>query len=216
MKADTVNLKSLLITYIWIFGIILCLSTFALLLSVHVLNLISYQEIVIFGQHTLNCSFLLYVIVGFIAQLIDGALGMAYGVTSTSFLISSGISPAVASSSVHAAEIFTTGISGFSHWRFKNLYKKLFIRLAIPGIIGSAIGAYVLSSFNGEMLKPFITCYLLFMGGKIVYKAFIKTKTAKILSKTFHTMLGLIGGFVDASGGGGWGPVVTTTLIGTG
>ncbi|MCX7863306.1 MAG: sulfite exporter TauE/SafE family protein [Bacteroidales bacterium] len=159
-------------------------------------------------------NFLLYILVGFIAQMIDGSLGMAYGVSSSTFLLSIGVSPAVASASVHTAEIFTTGISGWSHLKFKNVNKKLLYLIALPGAIGAIIGALLLSYFDGNILKPFIAIYLLFMGIRIIFKAFNK----KVKKNSFkqYSLLGFFGGFLDASGGGGWGPVVTTTLIGTG
>ncbi|MDD3876596.1 MAG: sulfite exporter TauE/SafE family protein [Bacteroidales bacterium] len=159
-------------------------------------------------------EFLIYLFVGFIAQLIDGSLGMAYGVSSTSFLMSTGVSPVTASTSVHIAEIFTTGISGFSHWKFGNVDMTLLRRLAIPGAIGAAIGAYALSSFDGDIIKPYVSAYLLIMGIIIIIKAFKKV----IAFKDYKNVqwLALFGGFVDASGGGGWGPVVTTTLISSG
>lgn len=155
------------------------------------------------------------VAVGLLAQVVDGALGMAYGLTSTSFLIASGVSPAIASASVHVAEVFTTGVSGISHAKFGNVNKKLFLKLLIPGITGAVFGAYVLTNIDGKVIKPYISAYLLIMGLYILSKVFktIKpaTKEPKHVAK-----LALLGGFVDATGGGGWGPIVTTTLIGTG
>ncbi|MBO9637762.1 MAG: sulfite exporter TauE/SafE family protein [Siphonobacter aquaeclarae] len=159
-------------------------------------------------------EFWLFVGAGFLAQTIDGALGMAYGISSTSLLLSLGVSPAAASGSVHIAEVFTTGASGLSHWKFGNVNKKLLKVLIIPGVIGAVTGAYLLSSFDGSFLKPYISVYLLFMGGVIIRKAIIGRKTKK---KTRYVgALALLGGFIDAVGGGGWGPVVTTSLLGQG
>src|SRR5690606_7042483 len=138
-----------------------------------------------------------YVLVGFIAQLIDGSLGMAYGVTSTSFLMSAGVPPALASASVHAAEVCTTGASGMSHWRFGNVDKKLFRKLALPGALGAMAGAWFLSSVDGERIKPFVAAYLLCMGG-IVLKRALKGKP-KVGKPRRAGLLALIGGFVDAS-----------------
>jgi uncharacterized membrane protein YfcA len=152
-----------------------------------------------------------YLAVGFAAQLIDGALGMAYGVTSTSLLLSAGVSPSVASASVHAAEVFTTGASGISHWKFGNVRKDLFIKLAVPGAAGAALGAYVLTSVDGTVIRPYVAGYLLVMGLIIFLKAVGKTIFPRELKGV--RLLALFGGFVDASGGGGWGPVVTSTLI---
>jgi uncharacterized protein len=153
--------------------------------------------------------------VGLVAQVVDGALGMAYGVTSTAFLLSTGVPPAAASASVHLAEVFTTGFSGLSHWKLGNVNKSLFKRLLIPGIIGAVLGAYVITSFDGKVIKPWISGYLLLMGLYILTKAFRKLIVATE-PPTYVAPLALTGGFVDAVGGGGWGPVVTTSLIGSG
>jgi uncharacterized protein len=160
-------------------------------------------------------NILVYVFVGFIAQMIDGALGMAYGVSSNTFLLSIGIPPAAASASVHMAEVVTTGVSGFSHWRLGNVDWKLVSRLLIPGIIGGVAGAYILTSIDGNIIKPYISAYLLIMGGVIIYKAFtIKPRTEPDGNHGPKvSLLGLFGGFCDAIGGGGWGPVVTSTLV---
>jgi uncharacterized protein len=155
------------------------------------------------------------VLVGLIAQTVDGALGMAYGITSTSFLLATGASPAVASASVHIAEVFTTGVSGISHVKLGNVNKSLFLRLLIPGILGASLGAWVVSSVDSAIIKPIVSGYLFLMGLYVISKVFKKItprrETPKHVAK-----LGLFGGFVDAVGGGGWGPVVTTTLVGTG
>lgn len=154
------------------------------------------------------------VAVGFFAQVIDGALGMAYGITATTFLLSAGASPAAASASVHIAEVFTTGLSGISHVKLGNVNKSLFLRLLLPGIIGAILGAVLITQFDGKVLKPFISAYLLLMGLYILSKAYrhiIQRKEPKHVAK-----LALFGGFVDAAGGGGWGPVVTSSLLGSG
>jgi len=146
---------------------------------------------------------------------VDGALGMAYGITSTSFLLATGRSPAVASASVHIAEVFTTGVSGISHIKLGNVNKSLFLRLLVPGMVGAAAGAWVVSTVDGAAIKPFIAAYLLLMGLYVISKIFRKIKPRREEPKHV-AKLGLFGGFVDAAGGGGWGPVVTTTLVGTG
>lgn len=159
-------------------------------------------------------EFFLFVIVGFAAQMVDGTLGMAYGVLSTSFLLSFGISPALSSASVHTAEIFTTGISGLSHTYFKNIDRALCIRLIIPGVIGSILGAYILTTLPIPFVKPYIGFYLLILGLLILFKAFqSKRPIHKIRS---YRLLGFAGGFLDAAGGGGWGPIVTSTLVAQG
>ena len=158
---------------------------------------------------------LLFVAIGFVAQMIDGALGMAYGVTATSVLLSTGVPPATASACVHAAETFTTGASGLAHWKLGNVDRKLLWRLAVPGAIGGAIGAYALSEFNGNTLKPFISAYLLILGIVILWKAFA-TKPRESASAKTVAPLGFFGGLLDAIGGGGWGPIVTSSLLGQG
>jgi uncharacterized protein len=155
------------------------------------------------------------VAVGLLAQTVDGALGMAYGITSTTFLMASGASPAVASAAVHIAEVFTTGVSGISHVRLGNVNKNLFLRLLVPGMIGAIAGAVLVSQIDGKVIKPYVAAYLVIMGLYIVSKIFKTIKTRHGEPKHV-AKLGLFGGFVDAVGGGGWGPVVTTTLVGTG
>jgi len=154
------------------------------------------------------------VLAGFLAQLVDGALGMGYGVTSAAILLSTGINPAAISGSIHTAEMFASGASGYSHYKFGNVNKKLFKILVIPGVIGAIAGAMLLV-FLGEKysgyIRPVLACYTLFLGIKILLNAFIKMKQAKKF-KRYGALAGL-GGFLDSFGGGGWGPIVTTTLI---
>jgi uncharacterized membrane protein YfcA len=157
---------------------------------------------------------LFFVLVGFVAQMIDGALGMAYGVSASTFLLSSGVSPVLASASVHAAEIFTTAVSGTSHWRLGNVDKDLVKRLALPGVAGAVLGAYVLTAIPGEIIKPFVSVYLLVMGLRILLQA-ANYRQRQSSTKNIG-WLGLIGGFLDVCGGGGWGPVVTSTLVANG
>jgi uncharacterized membrane protein YfcA len=159
---------------------------------------------------------LLYVAIGFAAQMIDGAIGMAYGVTATSVMLSAGIPPATASACVHAAETFTTGASGVAHWKIGNVDRRLIWRIAVPGMIGGALGAWVLSSLPGEALRPFVSAYLLLLGGFIIWKALHKRHTFVDEPPNNLTPLGFAGGFLDAIGGGGWGPIVTSTLLGQG
>lgn len=151
---------------------------------------------------------------GFVAQLIDGALGMAYGVTATSLLLALGAPPGAASATVHAAECFTTGASAISHHAFQNIDRALFKRLLLPGVVGAILGAYILTSFPGDLLKPWVAAYLLVMGALIVSKAF---RAAPPRPVTTHVApLGFVGALLDALGGGGWGPVVASTLIARG
>lgn len=153
----------------------------------------------------------LYVAIGFGAQLIDGALGMAYGVSASTMLLGAGLAPATISATVHAAEVFTTGASAVSHHAFGNIDRKLFWRLVIPGVLGAVAGAYLLSSLDGDNLRPWIAVYLLLMGGIIVVKAFREFPPRSV--RAHLTPLGFGGAFIDAIGGGGWGPIVTSTLL---
>jgi uncharacterized protein len=159
-------------------------------------------------------SILWFAMVGFLAQMVDGALGMAYGVTATTVLLSLGVPPKFASASVHAAEVVTTGVSGLSHWAFGNVHLDLARRLVVPGVIGAMLGAYVLSSIDGEAIKPWIAGYLGVMGLVIVWKAFSDVAMSHV--RSWLEPLGFVGGFADAIGGGGWGPIVTTTLLARG
>ena len=152
-----------------------------------------------------------YVLVGFGAQLIDGALGMAYGVTATSILLSIGVTPVAASATVHAAECFTTGASALSHKAFGNISRYLFRQLLLPGILGAMLGAYVLSSLPGKKLTPYIAAYLLLMGLFIFLKAFRQSPPHPVTTQL--TLLAFGGAFLDAIGGGGWGAIVASNLI---
>ncbi len=158
---------------------------------------------------------LLFIVVGFAAQIVDGALGMAYGVTATSVLLSFGITPAVASSTVHAAEVFTTGASGIAHWRLGNVKKDLFWKLVLPGAVGGAAGAYVLATAPGDKIQPIVTVYLFVMGAVLLTKA-LRQKPVPPAELRHTRKLGFVGALLDAIGGGGWGPMVTGTLIGRG
>jgi uncharacterized membrane protein YfcA len=160
-----------------------------------------------------DSRFFLFVLAGLCAQLVDGALGMAFGVSCSTLLFAFNVPPALSSASVHFSEIFTTGASGISHTLLKNLHKQLFVRLLIPGIIGSIVGAYLLSEvFDGKIIKPFISVYLFILGLWIIYKEVLaKKKPAKKVKRV--GILALAGGLLDAIGGGGWGPVVTSNLI---
>lgn len=152
-----------------------------------------------------------FILIGFGAQIIDGALGMAYGVISSTLLLAAGVPPSRASASVHAAETFTTGVSAISHVLHKNVDWKLFVRLVIPGVIGGVMGAYFLSHINGEIIKPFVQAYLSAIGLYLIWRGFhVPPKAA---DPKWVTPLGVVGGFMDASGGGGWGPVVTSNLL---
>lgn len=163
-----------------------------------------------------DSTFFLFILAGFFAQLIDGALGMAYGVSCTTLLLSLGIPPRLASASVHTSEIFTTGVSGLSHIRFNNLDKKLFFRIVFTGVLGATLGAYLLADLlDGSVVKPYISLYLIFLGGYLVFKAF-RNKKKSAAKKKYAPFLALFGGLLDAIGGGGWGPIVTSNLLSQG
>ncbi|TIX49416.1 sulfite exporter TauE/SafE family protein [Alteraurantiacibacter aquimixticola] len=157
-------------------------------------------------------SLLPYIAVGFAAQLVDGALGMAFGVISNALMVGVlGVAPAVASQRVHVVECFTTATSGISHLLNGNIDKALFWRLLLPGIAGGVLGAYVLTSVDAEVVRPFVLAYLTGIGIYLLYRGFTYPPAPK---RPRHVaVLGLTGGFLDAAGGGGWGPVVTSNLL---
>ena len=152
-----------------------------------------------------------FIAVGFLAQLVDGALGMAFGVISSTLILSLGITPAAASAGVHTVESFTTAASAISHVAHKNVDWRLFARLVVAGMIGGILGAYVLASVAAEMARPFVMTYLAAIGVYLLYRGFKyppREREPKLV-----VPLGLVGGFLDAAGGGGWGAVVTSNLL---
>jgi uncharacterized protein len=187
--------------------------------SILLVGMIAYKSFsgIVGGLATMDYEmFLWFLLVGFIAQTIDGALGMAYGVSSNSILLGIGIPPAVASAWVHFAQVFTSMASGFSHWKLGNVQWPLAKRLMIPGVLGAIAGAYFLSHIDGNTIKPFIAIYLLIMGIIILTKVIKqKKKLFQPEAKSLPYLAG-IGGFADAIGGGGWGPIVNSTLLGKG
>ena len=152
-----------------------------------------------------------FIAVGFAAQMIDGALGMAFGVISSTLLLSLGVPPAAASAGVHAAESFTTAASGTSHIAHKNVDWQLFSRLVIPGVMGGVLGAYVLTQLNAEIARPFVMAYLGVLAVYLVWKGVRGPPLNR--RPRYVAPLGLAGGFLDAAGGGGWGPIVTSNLL---
>lgn len=160
-------------------------------------------------------TFLLFFVVGVLAQSVDGALGMAYGVISSSVLLAFGVPPAMASASVHGAEVFITAASGGSHIWHRNVDWRLLIPLAVAGVIGGCLGAYVLTGIRGDVIKPFIVTYLAGVGAYIVWRAGHEIRPRRLPSWVMGPT-GAVGGFLDAVGGGGWGPTVTSTLVAAG
>lgn len=210
-KEPKFNLKKIAI---WVFGVLATMVVGHLFLSFIPFSTLGNVAVNLFNQ--VDSTILYFILGGFLAQLVDGALGMAYGVSATTFLLSFGISPAAASASVHASEIFTSGVSGLMHLKFGNVRTKLFKKLLLPGIIGAITGAYILSSLDqyGHIIKPLVSAYTLFLGVKILLKAVAKAKKAKPLKRIGP--LAFVGAFLDSIGGGGWGPIVTSTLISRG
>jgi hypothetical protein len=155
-----------------------------------------------------------FIAIGFAAQIVDGALGMAFGVISTTLLVSvMGVPPARASAGVHLVEVFTTGASGLSHIALRNVDWSLFARIAIPGVVGGVAGAYLLSNLDAAVTRPVVMLYLTCLGFYILFKAILYPPQVSPNASRFAAPLGLVGGFLDASGGGGWGPVVTSNLL---
>ena len=156
-------------------------------------------------------------IVGLLAQLIDGALGMAYGVTSSSLMLAAGLAPAAASASVHLAEIGTTLAAGAAHWRFGNVDWRVVARLGVPGAVGAFAGATFLSNLSTEAAKPWMATILLVLGAYVLVRftfgTLRPTDSSGSVRGRFLGPLGLVAGFIDATGGGGWGPVATPTLL---
>ena len=206
-----VNLKK---SFAYTFGVLGILIAGYILFSLLPPATIWESSVGLFNE--LNNDFLWFMLGGFIAQLIDGALGMAYGVSATTFLLSFGVSPAVASMSVHASEIFTSGVSGLMHLKFGNVNSKLFKNIVLPGVIGSIVGAYLLSEFEeyNTYIKPVVGVYTLILGVIIILKVIRNQQKRKKIKNV--GWLASLGGFLDAIGGGGWGPVVSSTLIASG
>lgn len=155
-----------------------------------------------------------FVAVGFAAQLVDGALGMAFGVLSSTLLLALGMPPAQISAAVHAVESFTTGASGVNHMIYRNVDWRLFTRLTVPGIAGGVLGAYVLTQVDATSARPIILAYLFILAIFLIWRGLRELPSDA--SPRFVTPLALVGGFLDAAGGGGWGPVVTSNLLAQG
>lgn len=188
-----------------------------LLLGLLSIILINYSHLFTLEKaiNGLDGDFAIFLFIGVFAQLVDGTLGMGYGATSTTFLLSFGVASATSSLGVHVAEMFTTGASAISHYKFKNINKKLVLNLVIPGVFGSIVGAYLLADvIDGKVIKPFIAVYMIILAIVIIVKG-LRLNTQKKKTKRLG-YLATFGGFMDAIGGGGWGPIVTSTLVGRG
>lgn len=160
-------------------------------------------------------DFLIFALIGFGAQLVDGALGMAFGVLSTTSLLAFGVPPATASAVTHVTEIFTTAASGASHVAHRNVNWGLVARLAPAGMLGGAVGAFILANIDAQTIQPFVSAYLMAIGLYIVFKAFSPLWPREVRD-WMVPWIGGGGGLLDAMGGGGWGPIVTSSLIGRG
>lgn len=209
---EAISPKSQQAKYKWIFALVSLVILFAA-------AIILWNTVPSFRAYFTDIpnQFYWFLIAGFIFAMIDGAIGMSYGVTSTAFSLSMGIPPASASTAVHLSEILSNGIAGLMHFRMGNVNKKLFWLLVIPGIIGSVTGAYLLSSLEhySHYTKPFVSTYTLILGVIILKKAISLAQKKRPTNKKITNVrgLGLFGGFMDAVGGGGWGSIVLSTLI---
>lgn len=186
-------------------------------LVISALPLPTFGEIAVSLRPYFDYQFLLFILAGFVAQMIDGVLSMGYGVTSATCLMSFGVNPVSVSAAIHTSEIFTSGISGYSHYKFGNVNKKLFRHLVVPGVFGAILGALLLvflGEKGGRWLMPVFALYALFLGIKILVKAFQKPAGDRKVKRI--GWLAGTGGFLDSFGGGGWGPIVTSTLIAKG
>jgi uncharacterized protein len=209
MANNSISAGNYLLRYVKILGLVLLV----VIVAAWLFYLVAPIQFNAIGNETGWITILIFIGVGFIAQMIDGSLGMAYGISCSSLLQATGVSPVLASASVHVAEVFTTASSGFFHWKLGNFDKKLFRQLAIPGVLGAILGAYLLATLGeegGNMIQPWISGYLLLMGIVLIQKSFRPVKLWKFKRPA---VLASFGGLMDSFGGGGWGPIVSTTLM---
>lgn len=210
---DTVNKLNARSPYIKILlGTTLLFVSIAFVISYNLTQPNFSSTALSFISNVFTKDLLIFISIGIITQLLDGALGMGYGVACSSFLLGLGLTPAYTSATVHLAKSFNIGISGIIHFHFKSLNQKLFRSLLIPGILGSILGAWLLANIlNSDIVKPFIALYLLVLGILILLKPFTAAKEKKRVKRI--SWLAALGGFVDSIGGGGWGPIVTSNLL---
>ncbi len=198
----------------------LSLAVFALLLLAFLYRGISLEDALsaVNGWYGMvDAEFRWFLLAGFLAQMIDGSLGMGYGVTSASILLSTGVGPAAISAGVHTSELFASAASGYSHYRFGNVNPRLFRALVIPGLLGAAAGAVFLVWLGegmGSWIRPAVAVYTMLIGLKFIWNAYRPARVRKRFRR--HGWLAAFGGFFDSFGGGGWGPIVTSTLVGNG
>jgi len=199
-----------------------CLFAFLFMFIGHaILSFLPYQNLlaaITEGIKSIDSKFYWLVVAGFFAQLVDGALGMGYGVVSTTVLMSMGVNLSAISGSVHTAEMFSSGASGYSHYKFGNVNKKLFKALLVPGVVGAIVGAYLLAKYGDEYanyVRPVIATYTMILGIRILVIALRGASKKPKKVKNVGWLAGA-GGFLDSFGGGGWGPLVTSTLISKG
>ncbi len=210
-RVEAIKVQGRLTQNLWYIIPIVLLIGLLLILLYNYHDSISIENI----KSGLTFDFLIFLLIGIFAQLVDSTLGMGYGATSTTFLLSFGVHPATSSMGVHVAEMFTTGASAISHYRFKNINKKLVLNLVIPGVAGSITGAYLLADvIDGDLIKPYIAIYMIILAVIIIIKGLRKTIQKKKTKRLGG--LAVFGGFMDSIGGGGWGPIVTSTLMGRG
>ena len=210
-RVELAEIKPKPTAYLWYFVPVVLLMGLLLALVFNYHAIFTVEKVL----NGLNAEFLIFLLVGVFAQLVDGTLGMGYGATSTTFLLSFGVHPATSSMGVHVAEMFTTGASAISHLRFKNINKKLVLNLVVPGVLGSALGAYLLADvIDGNAIKPYISVYMIILAITIIVKGLRKNKKKRKTKRLGY--LAAFGGFMDSIGGGGWGPIVTSTLMGRG
>jgi uncharacterized membrane protein YfcA len=207
MSVKSIDLQISYKTLGWLISTLLLLAVVGIIFYFITVPASFYTEI------KLDNRYLWFLLIGFLAQTVDGAIGMAYGVTTTNLLLVAGIPPATASGCVHIAKVFTSGTSGWAHWRLNNVNKKMFLALLIPGMIGVVLGVMTVTMLNVKIIKPLVSGYLLIMGAIIVMKSFSLQYARKEKTKNLG-FLGFMGGFLDAVGGGGWGPVVVSSLLG--
>lgn len=197
--------------YLIVLGIIVIIS-----LAIYTIYTLALTDSIVHFINKDNHMFYWMLLVGFLAEIVAGSMGMGYGVICTTILLLLNVAPPIVSASIHSAESFTTAAGSISHWKLGNVNKKLTKALAIPAIVGAVLGAFALSHFGEKyagITKPFIAAYTMYLGIRILMNAFKKNKPKRVHKKTNITTLGFAGGFIDSFGGGGWGPLVTGTFI---